>query len=74
MVNVYCDVCKKKIDNPMTDTTIFYYADYSVCETCKDNLEYQLKPQIRGREPFSMDWYRKLLTDAFTKAVQRGRS
>jgi hydrogenase maturation factor HypF (carbamoyltransferase family) len=74
MINVYCDVCKKKMDNPITDKTFFYYAETCVCETCKDNLEYQLRAQIRARDSFSMDWYRKLLSDTFTRAAQRGRS
>jgi len=73
MVSVYCDVCKKKMENPETDKTFFYYAEFSVCEDCKDKLEYQVKPQIRGRDPFSMEWYRKLMTDTFGRAAQRGR-
>jgi hypothetical protein len=74
MINVYCDVCKKKMDNPITDKTFFYYANFSVCEACKDNLEYQVKPQVREKEPFSMDWYHKLMRDTFARAAQRGRS
>jgi hypothetical protein len=71
MIGIYCDVCRKKIDNPTTD---YYYGDFSVCESCKDNLEYQLKPQLRANDPFSMEWYRKLVNDTFSKAVQKGKS
>ncbi|WP_461246972.1 hypothetical protein, partial [Treponema sp. R6D11] len=71
---VYCDVCKKKMDNPITDKTFFYYANFSVCEECKDKLEYQVKPQVRAKEPFSMDWYQKVMVDTFTRAASRGRS
>jgi len=73
MISVYCDVCKKKMDNPETDKTFFYYGEFSVCEDCKDKLEYQVKPQVRARDPFSMEWYRKLMLDTFGRAVQRGR-
>jgi len=73
MINVYCDVCKKKMDNPITDKTFFYYANVSVCEDCKDKLEAQVKPQVRAREPFGMDWYHKLMLDTFSRAAQRGR-
>jgi len=74
MISVYCDVCKKKMDNPITDKTFFYYANFSVCEECKDKLEYQLKPQVRAKEPFAMDWYGKLVVDTFGRAASRGRS
>jgi len=73
MISVYCDVCKKKMDNPETDKTFFYYGETSVCEDCKDKLEHQVKPQVRARDPFSMEWYRKLMTDTFVRAAQRGR-
>jgi hypothetical protein len=62
------------MDNPKTGETFFYYANFGVCEACKDNLEYQIKPQIRANDPFVMDWYRKLVNDTFTKAVQKGKS
>jgi len=74
MISVYCDVCKKKMDNPITDKTFFYYANFSVCEECKDKLEYQVKPQVRAKEPFSMDWYQNLMRDTFSRAASRGRS
>jgi len=74
MINVYCDVCKKKLDEPQPNRDFFYYADFSVCEACKDNLEFQVKPQVRAKEPFSMDWYEKTIKDTFGKAVQKGRS
>jgi hydrogenase maturation factor HypF (carbamoyltransferase family) len=74
MVSVYCDVCKKKVDDPVNDRTFFYYANFSVCETCRDNLEYQIKTQVRANEPFSMSWYRKLTLDTFAKSAQKGRA
>jgi hypothetical protein len=73
MTTIYCDVCKKKMDNPQPNKDFFYYAGFGVCEDCKDKLEYQLKPQVRAREPFSMDWYSKLVADTFGRAAQRGR-
>jgi len=74
MISVYCDVCKKKVDDPMARRTFFYYADYSVCESCKDNLEDQIKTQIRAKEPFTTEWYEKYVDDIITKAVQKGKA
>jgi len=70
---ISCDICKKKMDDPITDRTFFYIGSHSVCETCKDNLEYSIKPTVRHKEPFSMDWYHKLLMDSLDKAAQKGR-
>jgi len=74
MISVYCDVCRKKVDDPVTNGSFFYYSNFSVCESCKDTLESQMKPQIRGTEPFTMGWYEKVVDDTFSKAVQKGRS
>jgi len=62
------------MDNPITDKTFFYYANFSICEECKDKVEYSVKPQVRAKDPFAMDWYEKTVRDAFGKAAQRGRA
>ncbi|MCL2805645.1 MAG: hypothetical protein FWD26_06875 [Treponema sp.] len=73
MQTITCDVCRKKVEDPFTNRTLFYYAQYSVCEACKDNLENQMKTTVRGKEPFSYDWYGKLVGDSLSKSVSRGR-
>jgi len=73
MQTVYCDICRKKMDNPITDRTFYYVANFSMCEPCKDNLEALLKPTVRTKEPFSMEWYEKLIRDSLGKAAQKGR-
>jgi hypothetical protein len=70
---VTCDVCRKKIDESATDSLFFYYAEYGVCEECKDNLEYQIKGIIRENDPFAYEWYNKLLQDSLGKSVQKGK-
>lgn len=69
---ISCDVCRKKVDQPFTGRTFFYFGEFNVCEPCKDNLEVQLKPTIRTKDPFSYDWYNKLVTDSLAKAVSKG--
>ncbi|MCL2719788.1 MAG: hypothetical protein FWD47_00420 [Treponema sp.] len=73
MISIACDICKKKLDEVITDRTFFYYANRSICEPCKDNLEYSIKPTVRNKEPFSMEWYEKMVRDSLDKAVQKGR-
>lgn len=74
MQSVYCDICKKKVDNPMTGRTFHYYAKHSICEPCKDNLELQVKKTIREKDPFATEWYTKYIDDSITKAIQKGKS
>ncbi|MDR1837123.1 MAG: hypothetical protein LBQ89_05635 [Treponema sp.] len=74
MQSTVCDICKKKIDKPLTGCTVFYYAKHSVCESCKDNLENTIKNQIRNKEPFAIEWYDKFVDDSIVKAIQKGKS
>jgi len=73
MINISCDVCRKKLDDPVINRDLFYYGCHSICEPCKDNLESMIKPTIRGKEPFAVEWYEKLLNDSLVKAIQKGK-
>ena len=73
MKTLTCDVCKKKMENAITDRTFFHIAHRDLCEPCKDALEFQIKPTVRTKDPFGYDWYNKLLQDSIEKAVQKGK-
>jgi len=73
MITVTCDVCKKKMENPLTGVTFHYYSNHSICEPCKDNLELQAKSTVRKKEPFAYEWYEKYMLDTLDKAVQKGK-
>jgi len=73
MITITCDICKKKMDNPITGVTFHYYSNHSICEPCKDSLELQTKYAVRDKEPFLYDWYNKHMADALNKAVQKGK-
>ena len=73
MQTITCDVCKKKVDDPFTDRTFFYRAQVCICETCKDNLEFQIKSTVRTKDPFSYEWYNKLIEDSLAKSIQKGK-
>ena len=70
---IHCDVCRKKVDPPISDRTVFYFGETEMCEPCRDALELLLKPTVRRKEPFAMDWYRNLILDSCEKGVQKGR-
>ena len=73
MQNIYCDICKKKMDNPITDRTFFYIDKVSICEQCRDSMEFQIKPTVRSKQPFAIEWYHKLIHDTLDKAYQKGK-
>jgi len=73
MVTISCDVCKKKLENPVTGRDLFYYANHSICEPCKETFELQVKDVIRGTEPYSTGWYTKYVGDSLDKAVSKGK-
>ena len=70
---ISCDVCKKKMDDPITNRNFFYYARHSLCESCRDGLELQIRSTIRSKEPYAMDWYQKYVDDSINKAIQKGK-
>lgn len=73
MVSTSCDVCKKKVDKPFNERTFFYLGKHAICEACKDNLELQIKPTVRNKDPYAIEWYNKLILDSLDKAVQKGK-
>jgi hypothetical protein len=73
MQKVYCDVCGKVVDQSFTERTFFYRGPIAVCEDCKDQLELTLKPIVRTKNPFSYEWFDRLIADSLEKAVQKGK-
>jgi hypothetical protein len=73
MKTLTCDVCRKKLDNPISGRTYFHIVQHDICETCHDDLEASIKPLVRQTQPFTYGWYERLYLDAAGKAVQRGK-
>ena len=73
MVTTTCDICKKKVDDPVTGRSFYYYATHGICEPCRDNLEFQIRTTIRGKEPYTIEWYDKFVDDSINKAIQKGK-
>ena len=73
MKTLTCDVCRKKMDNPVSGRNYFHICTRDICEPCKDSLELQIKNTIRTKEPFAFEWYTKLVNDSVEKAIQKGK-
>jgi hypothetical protein len=61
------------VDDAVTGRTFYYFGSFNVCEACKDNLEVQIKGTVRTKDPFTYDWYNKLILDNLGKAVSKGK-
>jgi formate-dependent nitrite reductase cytochrome c552 subunit len=48
-------------------------AHRDLCENCHDQLESVLKPVVRAKQPFSYEWYERLIRDSIEKAVAKGK-
>jgi len=70
---LYCDVCKKPVENPIPARSLFHIADIDICEPCKDELEAAVKYTIRGKKPFDYTWYDELTLKVLRDGIQRGK-
>jgi len=73
MKTLTCDVCRKKLDDPIPGRNYYHICHRDICEPCKDDLEVTLKPAVRTKKPFNYEWYSKLIYDNIEKAVQKGK-
>lgn len=73
MKAIYCDVCKKAIENPIPTRNYFQIADIDICEPCKDDLEAALKFTLRQKAPFNYDWHDETVLKLLKDGIQRGR-
>ena len=73
MKSLKCDVCHKDITTAINQRTYYHMAHRDICETCHDQLEGILKPVVRTKQPFSYEWYERLIRDTVEKAVSRSK-
>ncbi len=77
MKAIFCDVCKKTVQNPLKDRNLFHHGHYDVCGTCEDEFSYVSRMYLRKTEgehtAFDYQWYNEFLLNTLEKAVQRGR-
>jgi len=70
---LYCDVCKKPVENPMPTRNFFHIADIDICEPCRDELESAIKFTMRGKKPFDFSWYEELRLKILRDGIQKNK-
>lgn len=70
---LYCDVCKKAIENPVARRNYFHIADIDICEPCKEDLDRAMRYTLRGKSPFMFDWHDELTLRLLHEGMQKGR-
>lgn len=73
MKMLYCDVCKKPVENPVPTWNYFHIADIDICESCKYELEASIKATMRGKKPFDYGWYDELTLKVLREGIQRNK-
>lgn len=73
MKQLYCDVCKKAVNDPVPNRTFFFYREFDLCEPCRDDLEVAIKQTVRSRQPFDFMWYDKLKIDLIKSGIAKNR-
>lgn len=73
MQHIYCDVCKKEIADPVPDVSVFPFAHFAVCESCRDDLHVAMKQTVREKSPFDFSWYDDLQMQILKQGVLKGR-
>lgn len=70
---LYCDVCKKPVENPYPSRNFYHIADIDICEPCNDELYYAVKYTLRGKKPFDYGWFDELTLKILREGIQRGK-
>lgn len=66
---LYCDVCRKEIEKPVSNLNYFHIREFDICEPCKDGLDARLKPAVRAHNPYSQEWYENQLISTIQKGI-----
>jgi len=73
MKTLNCDICQATLQSPIPGRNYFHLAHRDICESCRDKLDYLIKPVVRSKSPFSYDWYTKLFQENIEKSIQKGK-
>ena len=74
MKTLYCDICRKALENPLPAKNYFQVREFDVCEPCKDALDFKLRPILRNHFPYSAEWYEQQIISLIEKGVASGRA
>ena len=72
MKTLICDVCKKKLENPVSGRNYWHIKEKDICEPCKDALEWRLRPVVRSHYPYDTEWYERVVMGMIETACKEG--
>ncbi|HPE36834.1 MAG TPA: hypothetical protein PK625_06765 [Spirochaetales bacterium] len=73
MKQLFCDICKKEVSDPIPGRTFYHFREFDLCESCKDDLEAALKWTVRNKKPFDFSWYDKLRMELLQAGARNNR-
>ena len=73
MKTLNCDVCHFVITEPFHRRNYFHIAHRDLCESCRDKLDYLVKPVIRSKTPFDYNWFNKLYQESIEQSIKKGK-
>ena len=73
MKTLTCDVCQSIIQSPVSGRNYFHLAHRDLCESCREKLEFLVRPTVRTKSPFSYSWFTKFYQECIEKAIQKGK-
>ncbi|GAB1432735.1 hypothetical protein MASR2M29_13600 [Spirochaetota bacterium] len=73
MKQLFCDICKKEVVDPIPTRTYFHVREFDLCESCKDDLEAAVKYTVRAKKPFDFAWFDKLRVDIIHDGVRKNK-
>ncbi|TFG79679.1 MAG: hypothetical protein E4H20_11755 [Spirochaetales bacterium] len=73
MKQLFCDVCKKEVIDPIPGRTFFYFREYDLCEPCKDDLEASVKAAVLTKKPFDFAWFDKMRSEIVLNGVKNSK-
>lgn len=71
MKQLFCDVCRREVADPIPGRSFFFQAQYDLCEDCRDDLEKAMKYTVRTKKPFDSGWYDSLVLDTIKAGIAR---
>lgn len=73
MKTLFCDICKKGIEEPIAERNYYHIREYDICDPCKEKLEANLRPLVRSHFPYSYKWHEEQIVSAIKKSTSKSK-
>lgn len=73
MKTIFCDICKKGIEDPVAEWNYHHIREYDVCDPCKEKLDAKLRPLVRDHFPYSYEWHQDQIVNAIKKTASTSK-